>query len=235
MTAAGPNLLRPAHPAPRRTTVRFSRSSQTVLTTLSVKSVLAPYAIAMVPTPSDSISDFNAVSVSMLQALAIRSITWSAAQVWLKPGETVFTRMPLGASQPNAATIAELQSQLDIFVEIYNHSRPHRSMHHQATPANVYTARPKADPATPTNTHDRVRHDTIDQFGKLTLRHAGRLHHIGVGRTHAHTHIVMLIQDLNVRIINAATGELIRQLLDPTRDYQPRNAPTGRPKENPEP
>jgi transposase InsO family protein len=139
-------------------------------------------------------------------------------------------------SQPRAATIAELQSQLDIFVEIYNHSRPHRSMHHQATPATVYTARPKADPATPTDTHDRVRHDTIDQFGKLTLRHAGRLHHIGVGRTHAHTHIVMLIQDLNVRIINAATGELIRQLiLDPTRDYQPRNAPTGRPKENPEP
>ena len=46
----------------------------------------------------------------------------------------------------------------------------------------------------------------------------------------------MLIQDLNIRIINAATGELIRQLtLDPTRDYQPRNAPTGRPKKKPEP
>lgn len=33
----------------------------------------------------------------------------------------------------------------------------------------------------------------------------------------------MLIQDRNVRIINAATGELIRELtIDPTRNYQPR-------------
>ena len=46
----------------------------------------------------------------------------------------------------------------------------------------------------------------------------------------------MLIQDLNVRIINAATGEHIRQLtLDPTRDYQPRGTPTGRPKKKSEP
>ena len=30
-------------------------------------------------------------------------------------------------SQPRAATIAELQTQLDTFVEIYNHHRPHRA------------------------------------------------------------------------------------------------------------
>jgi transposase InsO family protein len=138
--------------------------------------------------------------------------------------------------QPRAATIAELQTQLDTFVEIYNHHRPHRSMPHQATPATAYTARPKADPATRTDTHDRVRHDRVDQFGKLTLRHAGRLHHIGIGRTHAGTRVLVLVQDLDIRIINAATGELIRQLtLDPTRDYQPRGVPTGRPKKKPEP
>ena len=46
----------------------------------------------------------------------------------------------------------------------------------------------------------------------------------------------MLIQDRDIRIINAATGELIRQLtLDPTRDYQPRGLPGGRPKKKPEP
>jgi hypothetical protein len=40
-----------------------------------------------------------------------------------------------------------------------------------------------------------------------------------------------LVQDLDVRIINAATGELIRELtIDPTRDYQPRGVPCGRPK-----
>lgn len=44
----------------------------------------------------------------------------------------------------------------------------------------------------------------------------------------------MLIQELHVRIINAATGELIRELtIDPTRDYQPRNVPTGRPRKKP--
>jgi len=45
---------------------------------------------------------------------------------------------------------------------------------------------------------------------------AGRLHHIGVGRAHARTRVLILIHDLNVGIINAATGELLRELvLDP--------------------
>jgi hypothetical protein len=44
----------------------------------------------------------------------------------------------------------------------------------------------------------------------------------------------MLVHDLDVRIINAATGELIRDLtIDPTRDYQTRNVPCGRPKKKP--
>ncbi len=65
---------------------------------------------------------------------------------------------------------------------------------------------------------------------------AGRLHHIGVGRTHAGTRVLMLIQDLNIRIINAANAELIRELtLDPTRDYQPRGVPPGPKKKKPEP
>ena len=46
----------------------------------------------------------------------------------------------------------------------------------------------------------------------------------------------MLIQDLNIRIINAATTELIRELtLDPTRDYPPRGVPPGPKKKKPEP
>ncbi|WP_211323085.1 hypothetical protein [Amycolatopsis palatopharyngis] len=49
---------------------------------------------------------------------------------------------------------------------------------------------------------------------------AGRLRHIGVGRTHAGTHVILLVQDLDVRIVNAATGELLRELaIDPARDY----------------
>jgi hypothetical protein len=55
-----------------------------------------------------------------------------------------------------------------------------------------------------------------------------RLHHVGIGRTHAPAHILLLVQDLNIRIVNAATGQLLRALtLDPTRDYQPTGAPKG--------
>ena len=138
--------------------------------------------------------------------------------------------------QPRAASITKLQTQLDAFVEIYNPHRPHRELPQRATPATAYTARPKATPSQRHDTHNRVRTDRVDQFGKLTLRHAGRLHHIGIGQTHAGTRVLVLVHDLDIRIIHAATGELIRQLtLDPTRDYQPRNVPTGRPKKKPEP
>ena len=132
------------------------------------------------------------------------------------------------AKQPKAATLADLQTQLDAFVDEYNHRRPHRSMPHQATPATSYTIRPKAAPGERLDTHDRVRTDRIDQAGVITLRVAGRLHHIGVGRTYTGTRVLILVQDLNITIINAVTGELLRQLtLDPTTDYQPTGAPKG--------
>ena len=74
----------------------------------------------------------------------------------------------------------------------------------------------------------RVRRDRVDTAGKITPRVAGRLHHIGIGRTHARTHVIVLVDDLNVRIIDAATGELLRQLtIDTTRDYQPTGKPKG--------
>ena len=126
----------------------------------------------------------------------------------------------LRAQPDQPATIAELQALLDPFVDDYNHHRPHRSLPHRATPATAYTARPKAAPAAATaDTHDRVRHDRVDNAGNVTLRHNGRLHHIGIGRTHARTHVILLIHDLDIRVINAATGELLRELtLDPSRD-----------------
>lgn len=87
---------------------------------------------------------------------------------------------------------------------------------------------PKAVPSRDPDTHSRVRHDRIDDSGVITLRHAGRLHHIGIGRTHARTHVILLVQDLHVRVVDAATGELLRELLiDPRKDYQPRGLPPG--------
>ena len=132
------------------------------------------------------------------------------------------------AAQPAQPTgLAGLQALLDTFTGLYNHHRPHRSLPHQATPATAYAARPKATPGNRTaDTHDRVRTDRIDADGKVALRHHGRLHHIGIGRTHARTRVLLLVQDLHIRVINATTGEPLRDLtLDPSRDYQPTGKP----------
>ena len=136
----------------------------------------------------------------------------------------------LRAQPHQPTTIPDLQTLIDAFRQEYNQRRPHRSLPHRVTPATAYTTRPKAVPTTDrtADTHDRVRRDRIDDSGVLTLRVNGRLHHIGIGRTHARTHAIMLVQDLNIRVIAAATGELLRELtLDPTRDYQPQGLPPG--------
>jgi transposase InsO family protein len=138
----------------------------------------------------------------------------------------------LRAQPVQPSTIAELQALIDAFVAEYNHRRPHRSLPHRATPATLYDSMPKAlpGPATDPQTHERIRHDRVDKAGSVTLRYNSRLHHIGIGRTHAGTCVILLVQDLQIRIVNAATGELLRELiLDPTRDYQPTGAPRPHP------
>jgi transposase InsO family protein len=129
----------------------------------------------------------------------------------------------LRAQTPQPATLADLQALIEAFLDTYNHHRPHRSPPHRATPAAVYRSLPKATVTTSRDhdTHERVRRDRIDESGVVTLRHAGRLHHIGIGRAHARTHVLLLVHDLHIRVIDATTGELLRELtLDPTRDYQ---------------
>ncbi|MGI8665285.1 MAG: IS481 family transposase [Jatrophihabitans sp.] len=133
----------------------------------------------------------------------------------------------LRAQPVQPASIAELQTLLDEFVLIYNQHRPHRSLPQHATPTTIYNGLPKATPtgSRASHTHDRVRHDIIDNSGSITLRVHGRLHHIGIGRAHARTRVIVLSQDLHVRVIDAATGELLRELtINPNRDYQPTGA-----------
>jgi transposase InsO family protein len=136
------------------------------------------------------------------------------------------------AARPPSATVAGLQHQLDRFVVYYNTVRPHRALGRR-TPTQAYAARPKAVPTGPIiPTHYRVRHDKIDHWGAVSLRHNSRLHHIGLGARLAGTPISLLIDDLHIRVIHRYSGELIRELiLDPTRDYQPRGLPSGPPKQ----
>jgi transposase InsO family protein len=136
----------------------------------------------------------------------------------------------LRAQTVQPATLVELQVLIDAFVDEYNHRRPHRSLPHRATPAARYDTMPKALPGDSRDpeTHDRVRHDRVDKAGSVTLRHNGRLHHIGVGRTYEGTCVILLVQDLQIRIVNPITGELLRELtLNPHIDYQPTGAPKG--------
>lgn len=127
----------------------------------------------------------------------------------------------LRAQPDQPATLDELLHLCDTFRTIYNHDRPHRGIDRR-TPAVVYNLLPKTGPDPTNNPHHRIRHDHIDTTGTISLRRAGRMHHIGIGRALAGTPVVLIIEDLDIRVINTTTGELIRHLqLDPTRDYQP--------------
>lgn len=69
------------------------------------------------------------------------------------------------------------------------------------------------------------QHEPRHKSGVITLRHNSRLHHIGLGRRHAGTRVLVLVRDLHIRVINTV-GELLRELtLDPSRDYQPQPRP----------
>ncbi len=142
----------------------------------------------------------------------------------------------LGAQPRQPTSIRQLQTMIDAFVDYYNLHRPHRSLPESCTPAVAYGGRLKATIAVGTDEpHDRVRRDRVDQAGSVTLRVHGRLHHIGLGRTHAGSPVLLLVHDLHVRIVDAATGELYRDfIMDTSRDYQPTGAPKGpaRPKKS---
>lgn len=127
----------------------------------------------------------------------------------------------LSKQQP-PGTVPDLQAQIDAFVDYYNDVRPHRARG-RMTPRSAFEARDKARPTGPVldlPKGTRVRRDRVDKAGVVTLRHRGRLHHIGIGKAHRHTPVIMLVADLDVRVITDE-GEVLRHLtLDPALDYQ---------------
>ena len=121
--------------------------------------------------------------------------------------------------QPPAATVADLQAQLDTFRTIYNQQRPHRELARQ-TPATAYAALPKATPAGGPSSHFRLRYDRVDTSGKVSMRRAGRMHHLGVGYTHRGARVLALADDTTVTVINLTTGEILStHHIDPAKTY----------------
>jgi transposase InsO family protein len=125
------------------------------------------------------------------------------------------------AARPPARTLAELQRQLDEFREHYNERRPHRALDRR-TPGHAYRATPKAAPATNGHTpgHYRLRYDRLDAKGKMTIRRAGRMHHLGIGTTHARKRVLALADDHHITVTDLQTGEVLsRHLIQPDKSY----------------
>jgi len=120
-----------------------------------------------------------------------------------------------------AGSIAQLQRQLDEFRAHYNEQRPHRALDRR-TPGEVYRATPKALPASNGHMpgHYRLRYDRLDTTGKMSLRRAGRMHHLGVGAKHARKRVLALADDHQVLVTDLTTGEILsRHLIEPTKSY----------------
>jgi hypothetical protein len=121
--------------------------------------------------------------------------------------------------QPPADTLAILQEQLDNFREIYNEQRPHSSLRRQR-PGFVYRATPKALPTNSLTAHYRVRIDAVSKDGKVSLRRAGQMHHLGVGIKHKHERVIMLIDEHQVTVTALETGEVLAlNEIDDRRGY----------------
>ena len=125
------------------------------------------------------------------------------------------------AARPPARTIPELQRQLDTFREHYNEHRPHRALHRR-TPGDAYRATPKAVPASNGHQpgHYRLRYDRLDTKGKMSIRRAGRMHHLGVGTTHARKRVLALADDHHITVTDLTTGEVLStHLIEPDKTY----------------
>jgi transposase InsO family protein len=120
-----------------------------------------------------------------------------------------------------ADSIDELQAVLDGFRDYYNQQRPHRSINRR-TPAFAYGLIPKASPTAPDDPNLwRVRYDRVDPGGKVSLRYANRMLHLGIGRPHAGTDVILLVHNTNVTVIDPDGTVLSEHRIDPERTYQP--------------
>lgn len=132
------------------------------------------------------------------------------------------------AKQPPAATINDLQAQLDLFKLIYNHHRPHRSIG-RTTPAQAWTDAPKSGPADRPLQRDQPlatrTYTCLVQGGTIS---AGQKLIISLGAAHNGRRTLTIVTGTRAHVFIDA--KLIRALdIDPTRRVQPLHPRPGRP------
>lgn len=119
-------------------------------------------------------------------------------------------------ARPLATTPVEFQTQLDEFLEFYNHRRPHRSLH-GATPAERWAAQPPDHPRDAIARPIRTGVRKVSRDGTLGW---GAQYLIGIGMSFAGQHLLVIDRDDDLTICGPAG--IIRTLtLDHTRRYQP--------------
>jgi transposase InsO family protein len=125
------------------------------------------------------------------------------------------------AAQDPAETKKQLVGQLNRFARYYNTQRPHRGVGRR-TPITAFAAREKVGPIGPKidAAGYRIRHDKVDRSGSVTLRHKGKLHHIGVGCPYEGWRVIMLVAGLDIKILGIDGSPLRHLTLDTSVDYQ---------------
>ena len=120
-----------------------------------------------------------------------------------------------------ANTMSELQGVLDDVVRYYNDVRPHQSRG-RMTPSAAYDQRAKMPAHTLVHqVHHRIRKDTVDSRGHVTLRYLGKLRHLNVGWKYQGQTILLYIVDDHVDVVTP-DGELVGEItLNPEKNYQP--------------
>jgi hypothetical protein len=124
------------------------------------------------------------------------------------------------SEKARAKDLKELQAQLDEFRNVYNTQRPHKALM-MRTPQSSYEATIKATPKVAKDKeHYRVRHDSVDQFGKLSLRRAGKMHHLGVGIENQFKKVYVVVDHYKVSVVERKSGEVLsRHSIEPSRNY----------------
>lgn len=123
--------------------------------------------------------------------------------------------------QPRAATLAQLQTQLDLFDTVYN-ARPHQSLR-GSTPDERWSTAPAAQPQPLPPPAPRITTVKVDARGSVPVAEK-RL--IGVGRRYEGITVTVITYRDQTAIFHRNT--LLRRLtIDPTRRYQPTGVPRG--------
>ncbi len=126
------------------------------------------------------------------------------------------------ATKPPARNLAELQDQLDAWLDHYNNHRPHTAAN-GGTPAERWNATNRAQPANdPIPGPTRASLHTVDRRGAISWG----TYKIAIGSPLAGQTVLVTARDLHLNVWGQP-GNIRELTIDTTRRYQPSGLPRG--------